>query len=77
MLKNSLDFDDLIGLTQFSRSFGGKIHKIELFAWEILYAFLSSADFFFKINFFKLFFQECRQNAKKFRSRSGGTFCRV
>ena len=37
--------------------------------WVILHAFLSSADFF-KINFFKKFFQEYHQNVKQFGSRS-------
>ena len=38
--------------------------------WVILHAFLSSADFFFKINFCKKFFQEYHQ-CQKFGSRSG------
>ena len=40
--------------------------------WVILHAFLSSAVFF-KITFFKKFFQEYQQNVKQFGSRSGRT----
>ena len=38
--------------------------------WVILHAFLSSVDFFsfFKINFFKKFFQEYRRSVKQFGS---------
>ena len=45
--------------------------------WEILHAFLSSADFCFKINFFEKFFQEFHQRVKQFESRSGPTLCRA
>ena len=38
--------------------------------------FLSSVDFF-KINFFKIIFQEYHQSVKQFRSRSGPTFRRA
>ena len=38
-------------------------------------ALMSSADFFFKINFFEKFFHEYHQRVKSFRSRSGPTFC--
>ena len=41
--------------------------------WVILHASLSSADFFFKINFFEKFFQEYHQSVKQFGSRSGPT----
>ena len=41
--------------------------------WEILHAFLMSADFF-KINFFEKFFQEYHQNVKQIGSRSGPMF---
>ena len=37
--------------------------------------YVSSADFFFKINFFKRFFQEHYQSVKRFGSRSGLTLC--
>ena len=36
---------------------------------------LSSADFFFKIDFFKKFFQEYHLKVKQIRSRSGLTLC--
>ena len=39
-----------------------------------LYPFVSSADFFFKINFFENFFQEYHQSVKQFISISGPTF---
>ena len=39
--------------------------------------YLSSADFFLKINFFKKFFQEYHQSVKQFGPRSGLTFCRA
>ena len=46
----------------------GCMCKSELFApWVIFHAFLSSADFF-KINFFKKFFQEYHQSVKQFGS---------
>ena len=35
-----------------------------------------TADFFFKINYFKKLFQEHNQSVKQFGSRSGPTFCR-
>ena len=45
--------------------------------WVIfMLIFLSPADFFFKINFFKTLFQEHYQSVKQFGSRSGPTFCR-
>ena len=39
-----------------------------------MHAFLSSADFFFKINFFERFFQEYHQIVKQFGSRSPRRF---
>ena len=50
-------------------------HKLlVLFAcWEIFRDLLSSADFFFKINFFKKFFTEHYQSFKQIGSRSA--FC--
>ena len=43
--------------------------------WVIFHAFSWSANFFFKINYFKKFFQEYHQSVKQFGSRSGPTFC--
>ena len=40
------------------------------------YTLLLSADFFFKIIFFKKFFQKHYQSVKQFGFRSGPTFCR-
>ena len=41
------------------------------------YVFLSSADFFFKINFFKKFFQEYHLSVKQLDPDQGPTFCRA
>ena len=38
-------------------------------------AFLLSAEFFFKINFFDKFFQEYHQSVKQYGSSSDPTFC--
>ena len=43
----------------------------------IFMKFMSSADFFLKINFFEKFFQEYHQGVKQFVFRSGPTFCRA
>ena len=39
--------------------------------------FLSSGDFFFKINVFEKFFQEYHQSFNHFGSRSGQTLCQA
>ena len=45
--------------------------KVNVAFWVISHAFLPSADFFFKINFLKKFFQEYHQNVKQFGPKSG------
>ena len=42
----------------------------------LIFGMLSTADFFFKINLFKIFFQEQCQSGKQFGPRSGPTFSR-
>ena len=46
-----------------------------LHAGEFFMLFLSSADFFFKINFLKNVFHEPYWDVKQFGSRSGSTYC--
>ena len=48
---------------------------IRLNLLDNLSCFLSSADIFFKINFFKKFFHEYHQSGKQCVSRSGRSFC--
>ena len=52
----------------------GALRVNSLHAGYFCMLLLSSADFF--IFFFKIVFQEHYQSVKRFRSRSGPTFCR-
>ena len=45
--------------------------------WVIVYAFLSSADFFSKAAFSKNPFKDYHRGIKQIGSRSGPTFCRA
>ena len=58
--------------------FGTELQQTLLFApWEIFNAFMSSAVFFFKINFFVKSFQEYHLSVKQVGSRSTQTLCRA